>query len=276
MKRPKGFTLVELLTVIITVSFLMAILIPVLGATNKETAFRAECANHLRAFLTANTIYANSNNQSYVPVRYVDPNGRRLAWLANQTFRNIMNLDAYIKQEDRQVNGSILLYDLPNAYLCPSDKISPYKQNRFFWDGAYVLLSYAYNFTDWSISNWDSWTGYPKDAGHKADTIPLPAEKLAFTDSVDWFCLWHSADYRIGWDKLGQANNQAYKDAHAYGPVLYRHNEGANVGFYDGHVKYMKKQQIFVIADYEATPREPGMWVADMAIYLSCHPSQDR
>jgi prepilin-type processing-associated H-X9-DG protein/prepilin-type N-terminal cleavage/methylation domain-containing protein len=271
MKRSKGFTLAELLTVIMVIALLAAILIPALGAVNKEAAYRAGCANRLKAFLVANTMYANQNNQSYVPVRYVDPNGRRLGWLSNQAFRDAMNLDAYAKTEDRSVGGSILLYDLPNAFLCPSDKISPFKMNRYFRDGANVLLSYAYNYTDWERSNWDSWSGYPADAGHKADKIPLPSEKLAFTDSVDWWIVWRSADYRIGWDKLGQANIVAYKSItpRVDGPVLYRHNEGANVGFYDGHVKYMKKEQAFVKEDRDANPRKPGMWVADMAAYFS-------
>ncbi len=31
-----------------------------------------------------------------------------------------------------------------------------------------------------------------------------------------------------------------------YGPTIYRHSEGANVAFYDGHVSYMKKQEILI------------------------------
>ncbi len=274
----KGFTLVELLVVISIIALLLAVLIPSLQKA-REVAKRIICSNHLKTFAMANTVYANQNNQSYVPVRYLDSTGGRAAWLANQAFRRLVDFDAYIKTEDRQVGGAVLLYDLPNAYLCPSDKISPYKQNRLFRDGAYVLLSYAYNFTDWSISNWDSWTGYPKDAGHKADRISLPSAKLAFTDSVDWWCVWSAADYSAvepghtgGWDKLGQAKIQTYKDNAYHGPTIFRHSEGANIGFYDGHAGYMKKQKIYVIEDRRVTPvsaRKPGIWVGDTASYAA-------
>ena len=60
-----------------------------------------------------------------------------------------------------------------------------------------------------------------------------------------------------------------YKDAdpRVDGPVLYRHSEGANVVFYDGHVSYMRKQEIFVTKDYDATPKQPGMWVVNRLPY---------
>ncbi len=274
-----GFTLVELLVVISIIALLLAVLMPSLQKA-REVAKRIICSNHLKTFAMANAIYANQNNSSYVPVRYVDSNsGGRAAWLANKAFRKLVDFDAYLKTEDLQVGGSILLYDLPNAYLCPSDKISPYKKNRLFRDGAYVLLSYAYNYTDWEISNWDSWGPagyYPKDAGHKADRISQPSSKVAFIDSVDWWCIWGAADYsavehtgKLGWDKLGQAKIQTYKDNGYHGPTMFRHSEGANCGFYDGHIKYMKKQKIYVIEERQATPRKTGMWVANTDIYFS-------
>ena len=64
-----------------------------------------------------------------------------------------------------------------------------------------------------------------------------------------------------------------------YGPTIYRHSEGANVGFYDGHVKYMKKGDIFVRDDYydsggavlKRPYQRPGMWVVDYLLYTKNH-----
>jgi prepilin-type processing-associated H-X9-DG protein len=116
--------------------------------------------------------------------------------------------------------------------------------------------------------------------GNWTQKIRRPAEKLAFTDGIDWWVEWSAADYsgaveghdEWGWDKLGQANIRTYKDRGFHGPTIYRHSEGANVAFYDGHVKYMHKEDIFVIEDYEAEPKRPGMWVADLRFYRVYHP----
>ena len=65
-----------------------------------------------------------------------------------------------------------------------------------------------------------------------------------------------------GWDVLGQDTITPYKKVGCDGPTLYRHSEGANVTFYDGHVEYMKKEKIFIQEDWDATPKRPGMWTA--------------
>ncbi len=297
MKKVKGFTLVELLVVISIIALLLAVLIPALDKA-KEVARRIVCSNHLKSFAVANTVYANQNNGRYVPVRYLDATGGNGAWPSNKAYRNIMDIDAYLEREDLKWDGTTLQYDFPNALACPSDRISIYAKNRYIYPGgaANVLLSYAYNFTDWELSNWSNWTGRSsgQNAGHIAEGIPLPSEKLAFTDSVDWWCHWGAADYRVGWDIIGQAKVGDYKreappwgdpavtsllshDIH--GPVIYRHSEGANVGFYDGHVKYVKKQEIFVIEDRGIPPaiypalgcgnKRPNMWVANMDKYTA-------
>jgi len=280
MRKLKGFTLVELLVVISIIAMLLAVLIPSLQKA-RQVAQRVICSNHQKTFSLANAAYATQFDGRYVPVRYVDSSGSKQAWVSNTTFRKLCEFDKYLKTEDYQLNKNgtktILYYDLPNAYLCPSDVISPYKKNRFFRDNAYVLLSYGYNYTEWSVSGqWDPWAGYPTDAGHKAANIKTPASKLAFTDSVDWWVCWNGADYagvesghnsRQCWNEMGQANVQAYKDGGLHGPVLYRHSEGAVVAFYDGHCKYMKKQEMYVLEDRTSSPKKPGMWVSDITLY---------
>jgi len=135
--------------------------------------------------------------------------------------------------------------------------------------------SYGYNATEFtvqygSIANPSQW--YPvgtTSIGFTAQSVKRASEKLAFTESTDWWVAWAGADYREGWDKLHQANLQVYKDAtpRVDGPVLYRHSEGANIAFYDGHISYMSKQNIFVTKDYDATPKQPGMWVVNHLPY---------
>ncbi|OQA00587.1 MAG: putative major pilin subunit [Planctomycetes bacterium ADurb.Bin401] len=286
MRKLKGFTLVELLVVVSIIAILLAILIPSLQKA-RETAKRIMCSNHLKTFGMSNVAYSVSCNGAYVPVRSTAG-----AWLQNKTFRNLLEIDKYLKKDDLKFNGDTIPFDLPDAYMCPSDIISHKKSNRFKdpqLGGGEVLLSYGYNFTEWSIiGEWTNWNGKPSDAGHKASNVKQPGTKLAFIDAIDWWVTWRWADYVNAWDIVGQANiddyrkNPPYENSKAnllpdpvFGPVIYRHSEGANIGFYDGHVKFMRKQEIFVMADREIitigtqrTRKNTGMWVSDPTMYI--------
>ena len=255
MRESKGFTLIELLVVIAVIALLLAILMPALSRA-REMGRRIACANHLKTLMLANEVYASKYDGYYAPIMFRTT--RLIKWPTNKAFRACMYMDSYRTGEDDT------LFDLPDAFLCPSDKISRDIKNRFFnrEDGEIelVLLSYGYNFTDWDVAG-GGWSvsagGY---AGHRVEGIPRPAGKLAFVDSVDWWVVWPGANYEAGWDKLGQANIKAYKDLdpRVDGPTIYRHNEGANIGFYDGHVEYMKKEEVFIKADFDA--HKPCMW----------------
>ena len=248
MDTRKGFTLIELLVVIAIIALLLSIVAPALRRA-REAGQRVVCGNHLRTLGMANVIYANEHKQTYTPIYYTTPAGSA-TWISNKAFRSYLDINAF---QSAATPGD---YDVPDAFLCPSDKISIDPANKL----GGVLLSYGYNYTDWGWQN----TEY---AGHKAGAVKLPAVKIAFTDSVDWWVQWSAADYRVGWDKLRQANIQAYKNVGQHGPTLYRHSDGANVGFYDGHTEYLNKRELFVAEDYDANPKRPGRWVVDLKIY---------
>lgn len=285
MKRLKGLTAVELLAVIVTITMLAAILIPTLGAVNKEKAYRAVCTNNLRAFAMANVAYANEDGQYYCPVTYLEPNAAgnisiggnrydRIVWITNATFRNILGYDRYPKDKRNaptspsgSYNGP---FNMPAKLLCPADMISIDWQKQT----SNVSMSYGYNLSDWTYpSNWER-TINNAHAGHTISGMTNPSEKLAFIDGIDFYVNCGSktnppADYAIVWDQYGQQTIQFYKDRNLHGPTIYRHNEGANIGFYDGHAAYMKKKQIFRARDYYTASygggeQNPGMWVADM------------
>lgn len=252
MKRKKGFTLIELLVVIAIIALLLSILMPSLRKA-KEAAQRIVCRNHLKNLGLANELYTNEYDGAYVPINDRSLGAGRSQWLVNEAFLSYLNMDSKQKKGDK--------YNVPDDFLCPSDKIS--KDDSNAGDSGGVLVSYGYNMTDWGYSVSLDYRG------HKIGNMKAPSGKLAFMDSVDFWVDWHSgaADYRKAWDVLGQASIDEYKKIGIHGPTIYRHNDGVNILFYDGHSDYMKKEDVFIIEDFEASPKRPRMWVADMQAY---------
>ncbi|MBP8605741.1 MAG: prepilin-type N-terminal cleavage/methylation domain-containing protein [Phycisphaerae bacterium] len=249
MRKKIGFTLIELLVVIAIIALLLSIMMPALKRA-KEAAQRTVCINNLKSLGIANELYANQHNGAYVPILDRNRKDFQNHWITNMSFRANLDLDSF-------QSNSTMKYKSPEKFLCPTDKIGKDPANAV--QG--VLISYGYNYTDWG---WDM----VDCAGHKMSNITSPATRIAFIDSNDWWVQWSAADYRKGWDVLGQANIQAYKDVGLHGPTIYRHSEGANIGFYDGHAEYNKKEEIFIIKDFEASPKQPGRWVVNPQKYL--------
>ena len=276
----------ELLVVIAVIALLLAVLMPSLRKA-REMAGRTVCGNNEKQLMLANSLYADDWDEQYCPpmmwnpdmpagkAPFVNRQYRKLNWVSNPDFRRYMALD-----DKQTVNWSLNI--MPDEYFCPADKVARYGDISQFG----VLVSYAYNVSDWNGATNDSsrnfdcyWCGggnanpdcaptsctpTPWMIGHKRTAISRASEKLVFTDSCDWWCTWDGANYVDGWDKVGQGNWEKYADVDVYGPVLYRHNEGANVCFYDGHVEHMAKQKVYIDkGESEGDPPDrdgTGMW----------------
>ncbi len=268
MKRQKAFTLIELLVVIAIIALLLAILIPSLNKA-RELANRIVCGSRLKTLTQGSAEYATAQGGWFVPAGYspfVDPDGdadptkNSCQWIRNVTYRKYIDIDNYRTIVQK---GNLMM--APKEFQCPSDKVSKDPYNKS--DEYEVLVSYAYNVTDW-----DPWTGGSGDGwinrivGHRVDSINQPAEKLNFIDGIDWWTDWEAANFKNGWDFLGQRPSDDYRDPAinppplVYGPVFYRHSEGAVIGFYDGHAAYLKKEKIFVEKDWAS--KNAGMWTS--------------
>jgi prepilin-type N-terminal cleavage/methylation domain-containing protein/prepilin-type processing-associated H-X9-DG protein len=289
-----GFTLVELLVVIAVIALLMAILLPALGKA-REQAKKIICSNNQRTLMTANFAYANTFEGSFVPISfYFVTTGRTgyqsESWPNNDAFRRLIAIDTAKKQVELDLRDRKFIF--PADYICPSDNVAKalMKDPAGILQQDGVLCSYGYNATEFLTSG--GWFRRAADytvnpAGHKTLSLKRPSEKLAFTDSVDWWVGWGGADYTQGWDKHGQSGIKEYRHEtpstasmtcrRIYGPVLYRHNEGALVAFYDGHVSYMNKKDVFILDNYNCppAPAKPGMWVGDMRLWMEGHKSSN-
>jgi prepilin-type N-terminal cleavage/methylation domain-containing protein/prepilin-type processing-associated H-X9-DG protein len=262
MKR-QAFTLIELLVVIAVIAILMAILMPALNLA-RDQGRRIKCAGNLRSLGIANSLYATNNDDWAVPCQYFGVvNGTRqmILWTANKQFRK------YIGYDETQLGLSTV--QTPDKYKCPSDRQEAWRDAYGAESGQKggTLVSYGYNIEDWFPSvGTPSWTATTalKMIGYKASTIPQPAMKLLFNEGQDWWCRWEGANYIDGWDVLGQLGSvNKYKAAGVDGPTMYRHNESANLAFYDGHVEAWHKTKLWRPEDIQK-PYRPGMWVVKL------------
>ncbi len=260
MKLSRAFTLIELLVVIAVIAVLMAILMPALNLA-REQGRKVVCSNNLHSLAVANQLYAANNDDWAVPCRYLSAETGNFIWTTNSTFRR------YIGYEGAEESIDLPDVQTPKKYKCPSDTQEAWQHA---WDvesgnQSGTLVSYGYNIEDWFPSvgqaSWSS-TMDKSIIGYKLSTIQQPAEKLHFNEGHDWWSKWKGANYIDGWDVLGQEGSvNQYKSAGCGGPTMYRHNESANLAFYDGHVETMHKTKVYIPEHAEQKPYQPGMWV---------------
>ena len=75
----------------------------------------------------------------------------------------------------------------------------------------------------------------------------------------------HGVDAYPSRRKLGR--EPSYKAAGCGGPTLYRHNENANLAFYDGHVETWRKNKLWVPEHYNDRPYKPDIWVVKERVW---------
>ena len=85
-----------------------------------------------------------------------------------------------------------------------------------------------------------------------------------FIDSGDFWVSKLGADYLIYWDQY-QNELEDYRNAGMWSPTFFRHNEGANIAFFDNHVEYLKKEDIF---HYDSNTNLPDIQKNNSLWYL--------
>jgi prepilin-type processing-associated H-X9-DG protein/prepilin-type N-terminal cleavage/methylation domain-containing protein len=236
-RKLRAFTLVELLVVISIIAVLLAILMPSLRKA-REQARRIICANNLKTITLADRMYALDSDDFHVPAYYNDllHDPPVALWFQNPMFSKIIALGDRFNQEDQEgYEGKSMT--LPKDFKCPTDKRTIANGGLHIEAGLVVQgVSYAMNMM--GIRPKGGWA--PRIVyALKTFQVKRPSNKIFFMDG-QWFVVYTTgAEYKRVWDVYGDRMG-----AWEWDSASYRHDEGANIAFYDGHVDYWKKEEI--------------------------------
>mgnify|MGYP000949835069 CR=1 FL=1 len=202
MKSSRGFTLIELLVVIAIIALLAGILFPVFGKA-REKARQATCQSNLKQMGIAIQMYAQDYDE-YLPLIWGNFGSNWWEVVSPYVSKLTKTSDYY------GANAAI--------YRCPSES---YVEAGVSGNQGPVY-SMGMHLKDNARSTTSLYVPYA------LVDIVNPASSLMVTDGY----------YKASWGVSGTIltiKNQAS------GGVSYRHTEGLNILFCDGHVKWQKK-----------------------------------
>ena len=209
MKKPvrDAFTLIELLVVIAIIAILAAILFPVF-AKAREKARQASCSSNVKQLVLASLQYAQDYDEILPSGRqqYTGVcSGRRAAFWQHVT-------EPYIKNKQ--------------AHRCPSQTSAPNVSCAAYYDWAEALqlgTNYGINCAGMNSTN-----------GRAMADLLRPAEFIYMVDANTSGGGW--------WRGFQEPYNTCTNPIGYYRET---HNEGHNVGYADGHTKWLKSAKAY-------------------------------
>jgi prepilin-type processing-associated H-X9-DG protein len=239
MGRTGAFTLVELLMVIGVIAVLLALLMPALVRA-RRAAQRIACASNLRQIAVVQQFYLNEFKDYYLPYKWgldltrpagwppvvppsVPPSVPHLQWPGNPAFRRTLQVQQFGTNR------------VPYKLICP---LAILAIDQGTVQGHPIVRSYGYNH--------ESLNGRANPpvyfTGHKRKDVRSPATKLMFADATSGAITKAGA---TNYDKYGEFwGLPAGGGSPVTNVIAYRHERGANVAFWDGHVAYLRRDEI--------------------------------
>ena len=222
-QKNRGFTLIELLVVIAIIAILAAILFPAF-ARARENARRASCQSNLKQIVLGVLMYVQDYDEKFPYGRDRD---QALAGGGETMWGN--RVEPYLKS--RQL------------FVCPSRTQTDYCLNL---GGAGTFYAYqaSYGSNVFIMPTLNGGSGQP-NALINLSQIAQTANTVLLADA------WGSSSYPdCGFWSIEGPNPNFY----GYQEIQFRHLEGTNVAFADGHVKWAKESKLLNDAALQWNP----------------------
>lgn len=218
----KAFTLVELLVVISIIALLLSILTPVLNRARKA-AQATKCGATQKTFFIAHYSYYMEHGE-LILISVNDPIMR--PWQTFDVFRKYLGLPVLTDEfKKRRWPPDIQEYKpaYKRQFICPAAAyaLKNPEDGLYPLDRSYGLNAHPYFF--------------PTTVRDRL--ISQASRRICLADSLDWwFSYWDCDKYsRYG---------EVWKGFETYGTAAFRHNDKANVIFWDGHTEQMKPSEL--------------------------------
>ncbi len=204
-----GFTLIELLVVIAIIAILAAILFPVF-ARAREKARQTSCLSNVRQIMVAAKMYADDYG-GLVAARWFDVTGTGVY----TTFMD--QLYPYLRNQQ--------ILQCPSLGAPVFDNRSPLELSTNYAPNDYHFTTYGYPAVD---------TAMASPAQNRCYTfadVPIPSQTMYLGEPVYWATTTACRTMCPFCDGAVTTTNSLGD----------QHNGGSNVGYCDGHAKYIKR-----------------------------------
>jgi prepilin-type N-terminal cleavage/methylation domain-containing protein/prepilin-type processing-associated H-X9-DG protein len=223
----RGFTLIELLVVIAIIAILAAILFPVF-ARAREKARQASCLSNVKQLALGTMMYIQDYDETLATWDRYEDDSVSTWYPAAAVFPYVKNLQVYA---------------CPSGGILPGDHTSdPATWNVYVRNG-------ANNMTPGPVSRGYGWNYYIFHRGtspYRLADIRSPASTIMLGDAAHMWggngsIIWSNVCCDGSWRTSpldGYVNGEPMDDGGS------RHNGGENLGFMDGHAKWMSSRSI--------------------------------